>query len=926
MASSASSSSVQKIFKYHVFLSFSGEDTRKTFVDHLYASLTRQGIHTFKDSEELEKGKKVDELFKAIEESKLFIIVFSKNYASSSWCLKEVAKIMECQDSIEQIAYPLFYDVEPTDVRGQSGPVGAAFAKHNTSEQAGKWKEALKEAGNLVGWDLKEIANGHEAEAIDQIVGEVSLKLRAIRLSNDENLIGMESRMRDLESSLEIGLNNDVIMIGIKGMGGIGKTTLAKAIFDKVSFQFEGISFVENVREASKTPRGLLSLQQQVLSDVLKDGNKHNSHDGKFMMETRLRFKKVLLVLDDVDRKEQLEELAGALNWFKDGSRIIITTRDKQVLKAHSVNRIYDVNLLSKEEAISLFNRYAFGRYAPMQSLEDDHKEIFLDVACFMKGLQKEDAIRILESCGLHAIYGLSVLEQKSLITISNQRLAMHDSIEELGRNLVQRTHPRKPNKHSRLWDREEIEVLLYEDMGTKATTCIRLEQVELRPEIVMKGLRNLKKLRVLLVSERENECSPSDWKFDQAKQYFSNALQFLSWEGYPLRSLPQTFRANNLVGLELPRSRITNLWESGDEKVLKKLRFLDLSYSKLRTLDLGLTCNLERLDLKGCHDLKELHVPDGCLGKLVYLNLIGCSKFKKSFLIVKGLESLKLLSLSKLELTVELHESQRYSHDNLPKLRFTCIYSEEDPLPIGNGQKSVYLDLQPRKKLECLSGSICGLQHLRHLTLKGCIPEVPNDLDRLEYLAKLNLLSTDIKCLPDNICLLKHLRSFKLESCLLLEELPKDLGQLECLEKLSLLSTGIRRLPDSICMLKCLRSLKVKSCLLLEEVPEALGQLVCLEKLNLFSSRIRSLPGSICMLKHLKSLDLESCGLLEKLPEDLGQLECLEKLILKKCASLEDIPNSISYGSSIAICVNIRIQVETETSKIESSMRGVFD
>ncbi|CAI9279241.1 unnamed protein product [Lactuca saligna] len=657
MASSASSSSVQKIFKYHVFLSFSGEDTRKTFVDHLYASLTRQGIHTFKDSEELEKGKKIDELFKAVEESKLFIIVFSKNYASSSWCLKEVAKIMECQDSIEQIAYPLFYDVEPTDVRRQSGPVGAAFAKHNTSEQAGKWKEALKEAGNLVGWDLKEIANGHEAEAIDQIVGEVSLKLRSIRLSNDENLIGMESRMRDLESSLEIGLNNDVIMIGIKGMGGIGKTTLAKAIFDKVSFQFEGISFVENVREASKTPRGLLSLQQQVLSDVLKDGNKHNSHDGKFMMQTRLRFKKVLLVLDDVDRKEQLEALAGALNWFKDGSRIIITTRDKQVLKAHSVNRIYDVNLLSKEEAISLFNRYAFERYAPMQryeelslkvvhyadglpltikvlgsslrgkeelewvdalkrlekipcqetlkkleisytSLEDDHKEIFLDVACFMKGLQKEDAIRILESCGLHAIYGLSVLEQKSLITISNQRLAVHDSIEELGRNLVQRTHPRKPNKHSRLWDREEIEVLLSGDMGTKATTCIRLEQVELHPEIVMKGLGNLKKLRVLLVSERENECSPSDWKFDQAKQYFSNALQFLSWEGYPLRSLPQTFRANNLVGLELPRSRITNLWESGDEKVLKKLRFLDLSYSKLRTLDLGLTCNLERVGI----------------------------------------------------------------------------------------------------------------------------------------------------------------------------------------------------------------------------------------------------------------------------------------------------------------------------------------
>ncbi|KAI3498356.1 hypothetical protein L1887_34129 [Cichorium endivia] len=465
-----------------------------------------------------------------------------------------------------------------------------------------------------------------------------------------------------------------------------------------------------------------------------------------------------------------------------------------------------------------------------------------------------------------------------------------------------------------------EIEDLLSNDMGTDATTCIRLEQVELSPEIVMKGLGNLQRLRVLLLTEKEIGCPRGDWKFDQVN--FPNALQFLSWEGYPDRSLPQTFQANNLVGLELPSSRIMQLWESGDKKVLTKLRFLDLSYSKLRTLDLEMTPNLERLDLKGCHNLMKLHVAVGCLARLVYLNLIGCSRFK-SFLFIKQLESLELLCLPKLEVTVEsLNEFPRYSRDNLPKLLFTCFYlQEKQPPSTGNVLKSIYLNLQPCTKLQSLSGSICGLQHLRHLTFNGCIPEVPNDLDQLQFLEKLNLLSTHIKCLPDSICTLRHLKSLKLKSCLLLEELPKDLGHLVSLEKLNLLSAHIRRLPDSVCMLKHLKSLKLESCGLLEKLPEDLGQLVCLEKLNLLSARIRRLPDSICMLKYLKSLELESCGLLEKLPDDIGQLECLEKLILTKCVSLGDIPNSICKMKRLR---KLHLPFCSEVQKLPEELEGL--
>ncbi|KAL7604862.1 hypothetical protein Lser_V15G15885 [Lactuca serriola] len=118
---SSSTSPHQKSFKYHVFLSFGGEDTRKTFVDHLYAYLKQKGIHTFRDNEELKKGKRIDELFKAIEESKFFIIVFSKNYASSSWCLKELAKIMECQDRMSRLLTRSFMMWSPVTSANEVG-------------------------------------------------------------------------------------------------------------------------------------------------------------------------------------------------------------------------------------------------------------------------------------------------------------------------------------------------------------------------------------------------------------------------------------------------------------------------------------------------------------------------------------------------------------------------------------------------------------------------------------------------------------------------------------------------------------------------------------------------------------------------------------------------------------------------------------
>ena len=157
---SSTSSSSNPRWNYDVFLSFCGVDTRKNFTDHLYTALKQKGIITFRDDEKLERGKYISpELLKAIEESKYAIIVLSTNYAFSKWCLIELAKIVECMKKTKLTILPVFYRVEPSDVRNQSGNLAKAFAKHEedtkvNTEDVQAWKATLKDVGHISGWHV----------------------------------------------------------------------------------------------------------------------------------------------------------------------------------------------------------------------------------------------------------------------------------------------------------------------------------------------------------------------------------------------------------------------------------------------------------------------------------------------------------------------------------------------------------------------------------------------------------------------------------------------------------------------------------------------------------------------------------------------------------------------------------------------------
>nr|GEW33290.1 NB-ARC domains-containing protein [Tanacetum cinerariifolium] len=338
-------SSIFHGWTYDVFVSFRGEDIRKNFMDHLFNDFKQKGIHAFRDDRELPKGEEISpHLYKAIEESRFLIVIFSQNYASSTWCLRELVKILECK----QIENPkhevqiIYYDAKPDVVRKQKRSYAQAFSKHEVSNstEVGKWKEALSMTANLSGWDLEDMTNGYESKFIDCISKEILIKLCEGPLHVGENLVGIDINFHKLDLSRFVG-SYKVNMIGVCGISGIGKTTLANAIYNLMYVHFDGSCFCEGVSKQ----QGIIQVQKQMIGKIMKteDPKISSVAEGAMVIKQRISCKPVLLVLDDVDDHEHLEALAGSPTWFCPGSLIIFTDKSLITISSNKSLQMYDL-------------------------------------------------------------------------------------------------------------------------------------------------------------------------------------------------------------------------------------------------------------------------------------------------------------------------------------------------------------------------------------------------------------------------------------------------------------------------------------------------------------------------------------------------------------------------------------------------------
>ncbi|XP_039165438.1 TMV resistance protein N [Eucalyptus grandis] len=537
---------------YHIFLSFRGADVRNSFLGHLYAALDQKGIYTYINSEELQKGKLITPvLMKAIEDSRIAIIIFSEDYASSPWCLEEVAKIMECKERRDLVVFPLFYKVEPREVRTPRQSYREAMVKHESkfgkdSEKVKRWKKALFDASNLSGWELND--KGFEASCFLANVRETS--------KDSKVLVPLQEK---LLSEILLGKVLTVFSVD-RGISLIQDRLCHKKILlvlDDVD-DVKQLNALAGTREwFGKGSRIIITTRDNHLL-TLHGIDKYHIYEVKtlkdwealelFREHAFLRSKDIVIRRDLVD---SALHYANGLPLALEVLGSFLCGRREQVWES-ALNKLAK----SPDKAINDVLKLSY------DGLEDYAKEIFIDIARFFKGRSIEYIMKVLNSCDFDTTIGVQVLVEKSLITIEKPSIAiemetlqMHDLIQLMGMDIVKQECRDDPRRRSRLWLCEDVRDLLSWDMGTNAIKAVVLnlpktEAIYIGPN----AFGNMRRLRLLIMINVHNSF--------QGPIYLPNELRWFEWPECPPWVPKFSPGPKKLVGLDLRKSKIQVMME----------------------------------------------------------------------------------------------------------------------------------------------------------------------------------------------------------------------------------------------------------------------------------------------------------------------------------------------------------------------------
>ncbi|KAL7205661.1 hypothetical protein ACSBR2_018563 [Camellia fascicularis] len=659
-------------------------------------------------------------------------------------------------------------------------------------------------------------------------------------------------------------------------MGGIEKTTIAKFVYNLNYKSFEGSSFLANIREVSEQPNGLVRLQRQLLSDILKrkKENIHSVDEEIIKIKDVVSCKRSLVVLDDVDQVDQLDALIGIRDLFHPGSKVIITTRHERLLQPHKDHEVHNVEKLDEDESCELFSWHSFGQNHLIKVFMEHSKRVVqycggLPLAlqvlgsslsgekCKRRGKKDKDfSVRILDEFDFYTSSGIQNLIDRSLVTIDkNNKMMMHQLLQDMEREIIHQESPKEPGKCNRLWHHKDSFNVLREKTGTKTVEGLVLD-------VYM--LMETKSARSFISAYNSNRHHFKEYFLDKSLSEQRNSLK---WHRFGfLSSYPIGTELKNLNELDLKTDAFARM---------HKLRLLQLNYVQL-------SGNYGEF-LKGlrwlcwCGFPSKFHPIDFPLESLVALDLC-YNSLERVWNGTKFLGLLKTLNLS-------------HSHSLAKTSDFSL------------------------------------LPNLERLILKNCTSlfKIHESIGNLERLALLNAKDCkNLRKLPRNIAMVKSLEKLIISGCSKLEKLPPNMGKMGSLKALHVdgialiqqlftidevkpwhasvwpsVSKPRKTLEISwISLPRFLVSLSLVDCNLSDDVfLRDFSNLPVLQNLNLSKNPICSLSDWIKGLTGLRTLSLNSCTRLESLLD----LPSVEKLFVGHCASLEKITyRSNMFGSQL--------------------------